>query len=266
MMKRNFADRYGPWALITGASSGIGKEFAFQIASRGINLILVARRREELERIASDIRDRSKMNVLTIPLDLTDADSMERIRAGVRGLTVGLLVNNAGFGVEGDFLENDIGRDIEMIDLHVRSTYLLAREFAPSMAKRGRGGIIFVSSTAGFVSIPRMANYSATKAYILHLGEAISYDLKRSGVDVEVLCPGAIKTDFWKIAGIRRGKIKPMESSEAVLYSLKKLGRKTVAIPGFTYKAIISSTHLGTRKMVLDSIGSLWSSFTEKRT
>ncbi|MBW3658366.1 MAG: SDR family oxidoreductase [Actinobacteria bacterium] len=195
-------------ALVTGASAGIGEEFARQLASRGTSLVLVARRRERLQELADELAgpDRS-MEVLAA--DLTDADDLRRVE---RRLTdtdapVDLLVNNAGFGMYGEFTALDGDRQLDMVTLHVNAPTRLAHAIAPRLRAEGGGGIINVASTAAFQPDPYGAVYGATKAYVLTLSEALHEELRGAGVRVTALCPGFTTTEFQDVASVDQGAL-----------------------------------------------------------
>ncbi len=233
-MKRDFAERYGPWALVTGASSGIGREFARQVAARGLNVALVARRAERLAELADELAMRHAIDTRVAAVDLCRDDFLESIREATTGLEIGLLVNSAGFSRTGPFLDMDRDEMQRMINLNVRAPALLAREVGPPMRARRRGGIVMVASVTGFVGTPLWALYSATKAFDLHFGEALAAELRPHGVDVLTLAPGTTRTEFLGEAGIN--DFMGMEAADVVAHALDKLGRADVAVPGWFYR------------------------------
>ncbi len=186
------------WALITGASSGIGAELARAFAARGYDLILVARRHERLEALAQEIQGKHGVRAETMALDLEDRESpqdlVEMLRD--RGIQVHTLVNNAGFGLRGNFATLAFERQLAMIDLNVRALTALSRLLLPGMMERGSGGILNVSSTAAFQAGPHMAVYYATKAFVLSLSEGLHEEAKPRGVTVTALCPGSTESEF----------------------------------------------------------------------
>ena len=183
--------------LITGASAGLGEEFARQLSARGQRLVLVARRKDRLEALAKELG-----NARAVALDLGKPDSTEQLMADLAkaGEHVGTLINNAGFGLIGRFAKRDPERLREMIDLNVRTLTDLCRAVVPGMIERGHGAILNVASTAAFQAGPGMAVYFATKAYVLSLSEALHEELKPHGVKVSCLCPGPTKTEFGEVA------------------------------------------------------------------
>lgn len=230
----NFTHRYGPWALVTGASSGIGREFARQLAECGMNVVLVARRADRLAALAGELADNG-VDARVVPVDLCDDDFLTAIRAATDGLEIGLLVNSAGFSLTGPFLEMDTGDLTRMLNLNARVPARLAREFGPAMRSRRRGGIIFLSSVTGFAATPQWSLYAATKAFNLLLGEGLAAELRTDGVDVMTLAPGTTRTEFLDVAGIddRMG----MEVDVVVRHALERLGRSDVVVPGWFYRS-----------------------------
>lgn len=226
----SFNERYGPWALVTGASSGIGAEFARQLARQRLNLVLVARRVERLEALAAELRSAYSVEVVVVPADLAREDFLPGLIDATQGREIGLLVNNAGFSNTGVFVRNDIARELELFYVNCRAPLLLTHHFAQEMVARERGGIVVVSSVAGFAPIPRWTNYAASKAYGRFLGTGLWYELRQHGVDVLTLCPGGTRTEFQATAGI--GATGAMAVEPVVRLALESIGRRPVAIPG----------------------------------
>jgi hypothetical protein len=194
-------------ALVTGASAGIGQEIASELAARGHNLVLVARRKDRLEELAKELRNRYGVRTEALGADLSKAASVSRLsgRAESLGLEIDVLVNNAGFATNGPFADADQSREIEQVRVLVEAVVALTGAFAPAMAKRGRGAILNVASTAGMQPLPFSAGYSAAKAYVLTFSEAIHQELAPRGVTVTVLAPGPVYTEFWEISGWQVG-------------------------------------------------------------
>ena len=187
-------------ALITGASAGLGVEFARQLSKRGYRLVLAARRKDRLEELAQELGD-----ARAVAIDLSKKDATAKLLADLEanGETVDLLVNNAGFGLIGLFSELDAKRERQMIDLNVGTLTDLCRAVAPQMIARKSGGILNVASIAGFQPGPRFAVYCATKAFVLSLTEALHEELKPHGIRVSCLCPGPTRTEFGDVAGLK---------------------------------------------------------------
>jgi len=198
----------GKTSLVTGASSGIGQALAESLAARGSNLILVARSQGKLEQVAAAIRASKDVKVVVIASDLAQAGAPAQLFAeiGHQALQVDLLVNNAGFGKWGRFEDDDLPTYNEMIDLNIRAVVELCHLFMPGMAARGDCGVLNIGSTASFIPVPWSAVYGATKAFVLSLSEALSYEYKGKGVQVTVLCPGNTETNFAAVANAAAAK------------------------------------------------------------
>jgi len=187
-----------PTALVTGASSGIGAAFARALAARRYDLVLVARREPELQAIASEL-SATGIRAEICMQDLLAPDAVERVVATAPAID--LLINNAGFGDYGPFADSDPDKQLRMVQLNVTVLVALTQRYLPSLVERGAGGIINVSSIAGFVPLPYMATYAATKAFVLSFSEALWAEVKDRGVTVLALCPGATRTEFHEVAG-----------------------------------------------------------------
>lgn len=229
-------------ALITGASSGIGLELAQLMARDGVSLVLVARSEEKLNEIAQGFRSLYKVDVQTVVCDLSQPRAPFDLHSEIvrRGVTIDYLVNNAGFGIYDRFLDTDLNRELEMIQLHVATTTVLTKLFAADMAERGNGRIMNVASTAAFQPGPWMAVYYATKAYMLSYSEAANESLKGSGVTVTCLCPGPTPTNFQVRARNRkRGLLRHVKTSAAFVARegyFGMLAGKPLVIPGLLNK------------------------------
>lgn len=192
----------GRWALVTGASAGLGEQFARSLARRGMHLVLTARREDRLRELAVALRSEHGVEVEVVADDLADPDGPGRIwRAAASGRRIDLLVNNAGFGAQGDFAEVPLDRQLEMVRVNCTSLLELAHRALGEMVARGEGGIINVSSIAAFQPVPTLATYAATKAFVLSLSQAMNEEVRGSGVRVLALCPGRTPTEFQAVAG-----------------------------------------------------------------
>jgi short-subunit dehydrogenase len=196
------------WTLVTGASSGIGAELARAFAERGRALVLTARRRERLDALATELRQRHGVAVEVFVADLAQADGPEALMGAVaaRGIALDTLVNNAGFGLVGRFAELPAEGQLEMLALNIVAPTKLCRLVLPELIARRAGGILNVASTAAFQAGPNMAVYYASKAYVLSLSEALHEEARRHGVKVTALCPGPTLTEFQERAGMRLGR------------------------------------------------------------
>ena len=245
-------------ALVTGASAGLGVEFARQLAERGHRLVLVARRADRLDALAAELG-----NARAVAFDLARPGAAAALLKDVAaaGETVDLLVNNAGFGLHGRFARADAARLREMIDLNCGALTELCRAVLPDMIERRSGGILNVASTAAFQPGPGMAVYFATKAYVLSLTEAIHEEVKNSGVRVSALCPGPTRTEFGEVAGFKgNGAFDrlSMDAASVVAAGLKGLDRnKAVVITGRLNKLGAFATRLVPRAVTRQIAGSL---------
>jgi short-subunit dehydrogenase len=189
------------WAMVTGASSGLGRAFATKLAADGMSLVLVARSGGLLQDLADELREAYGVEAHVIVADLADADARGPVIAELETRDIEVLINNAGFATSGDFADENPARIAEMVSLNCLALTMLSRAVVPGMIARGRGAIVNVASTAAFQPIPTMGTYAATKAFVLRLSMAMWHELRPSGVTVLALCPGATETDFWKVAG-----------------------------------------------------------------
>lgn len=225
-----FAAKYGPWALVTGASDGIGAAFAADLAARGLNLLLVARRGDRLEALAGRLRAAHRVEVRVVAADFGTEAGIAAVLAAAEGTEVGLYVGAAGFGTAGPFVRNSIAQELNMIDVNCRALCALAHPLARLMQVRGRGGIVLMSSIVAFQGVANSANYAATKAYVQTLAEGLAAELRPFGVDVLASAPGPVDTGFATRADMR------MESAatpEVVARAtLAALGRRRTVRPG----------------------------------
>lgn len=258
-----FAEKYGPWAVITGASAGIGAEFAKRVAERGVNVVLVARRRDRLEALASAIEDMYRVEARVAPADLTARDIVRVLQPAIGDIEIGLLVNCAGFGSTGPFLDMDPGMQESMLSLNCRAPMLLTHEIAQGMRDRGRGGVIVVSSVNGFCAARSMAHYNATKAWDLIFAEGLASELRGDGVDVQALCPGGTLTEFQGVAGLDAGRLGPLRRlvfatpSDVVATSLRALGGRVIVIHGLQNRLLVWSMRLMPRRLATWLFGSV---------
>ena len=243
-------ERYGPWALVTGASSGIGAEFVRQIASRGLNVILVARRKDRMDDLARSVETGYGIATRVLDIDLLAPDAVACVQQGAAGLDIGLLVNNAGFGLSGTFANQDARRQADMILLNCLLPVQLTQSFLPAMIERGRGGLIFQASTAAYQATPYLSAYGATKAFNLMLGESLSKEYREAGVDSLSLSPGFTSTEFADVADIDNAGLFRVATADAVVRAgLGAMGRKSSIVHGWLNKALTFSTRLLPRQV-----------------
>lgn len=232
--EKTFIEKYGTWALITGASSGIGKALALKAASQGLDIILVARGREKLEETAKDIQERFSVQVKSIAVDISTEAGINYLMEETQADAIGFLILSAGVESDGPFIDADLKKQKYVIDLNVTSTVVLAHHFAKRMSAQKRGGILFVSSLVGHIPSPYFATYAATKSFVLSFGTSLYAELKTSGVDVSVLSPGVTETAMYEQMGIDWSKtpVKPMQATDVAEEALRYFGKKLSIIPG----------------------------------
>lgn len=222
-------------ALVTGASSGIGRDIARELSKRGYDLIIVARNVEALNKLKEEL----KTDVKVIQKDLGIVENCKELYKEVEG-QVDVLVNNAGFGDCGEFWNTDLDKELGMIDLNIKAVQVLTKLFLKDMMKKDRGHILNVASIAGFMPGPLMATYYSSKAYILNLSRAVQEELKKkkSNVKLSVLCPGPVETNFNNVANVKIS-IKPLSSEYVAKYAVDKmLKNKKVIVPGKLTKVL----------------------------
>lgn len=221
-------------ALVTGASSGIGYEISKYLAKRGYDIIVVARNRQALENLKEEI----KTNVQIVCMDLSVVDNCVKLYENFKDENIDVLINNAGFGMYGNFDILDMNKEIEMINVNILACDILTKLFLKDMKKRDSGYILNVGSIAGFMPGPLMSSYYASKSYVVKLTQAIRKELKKSksGVSVSVLCPGPVNTNFNNTAGVKFA-VRPLSSEYVAKYAVDMLfKKKLVIVPGFTIK------------------------------
>lgn len=221
-------------ALVTGASSGIGYEISKYLAKRGYDIIVVARNRQALENLKEEI----KTNVQIACMDLSVVDNCVKLYENFKDENIDVLINNAGFGMYGNFDILDMNKEIEMINVNILACDILTKLFLKDMKKRDSGYILNVGSIAGFMPGPLMSSYYASKSYVVKLTQAIRKELKKSksGVSVSVLCPGPVNTNFNNTAGVKFA-VRPLSSEYVAKYAVDMLfKKKLVIVPGFTIK------------------------------
>lgn len=236
MNAARFRERYGPWAVVTGASEGIGRDFALRLAASGVHVVLVARRAERLEALAADIARSHAVSTRVLPVDLSAPGAAEALVRATSDLDVGLLVAAAGFGSSGPFLTADISRELEMVHLNCSVVTELAQRYGRRLAQRRRGGLVLMSSLLAFQGVPRAATYAATKAYVQSLAEALHLELAPVGVDVVACAPGPVKSGFESRADMQMGIGLPASAVGGP--TLAALGRRTTVRPGWLSKAL----------------------------
>lgn len=237
-------------ALVTGASSGIGRDIARVLSSKGYDLILVARRLDRLEELKNEL----KTDVKIISLDLSTTFNCMKLYNQVKDEDIDILINNAGFGLAGEFIETSLDKEMDMIDLNIKAVHTLTKQFLSDFKKKNKGYILNVASSAALMpGGPLMATYYATKSYILSLTLGIYEELRRdkSNVYIGALCPGPVDTEFNKVAKVEFS-IPSLSSEEVARYAVKKMFKgKTIIVPGFGMKLASLFGNLVTKKFRL---------------
>lgn len=256
-------------ALITGASSGIGEVFARKLAARGRNVLLVARSEDKLITLCNELGRSHSIRAQYVALDLSKPEAPAQLfeEAEKRGLQVDMLINNAGFGSMGEFSKLDLARELNMIDLNIKSLVELTYRFLQPMIERKQGAIINVASTAAFQPVPFMTSYAATKAFVLSFSEALWEENRPYGIKVMALCPGVTDTNFFEAARGQKPPARASQSPEEVVdTALRGLSRgKGHVISGWTNFLMTQSERLAPRALVIRLAGRMMRSQQEKK-
>jgi uncharacterized protein len=250
-------NKFGPWAIVTGASSGIGESFARQLAANGLNVVLVARRRSLLEALGRQLEQEFHVQYRAVALDLSDEDYIATLAEATRNLDIGLLVSNAGATVYGDFLTVERNSLYQSLRLNVTAHLSLIHHYGQALAKRGRGGVILVSSAAGLQGTPHMADYAAAKAYVLSLGEALHVEFQKLGLNLTVLLPGPTDTPMFANSGTeaRDMPMKVMSAQQCVAEGLAALNaNKATHISGSLIRFIMAVIPRSIRPRLMGSM------------
>jgi uncharacterized protein len=232
---KDLRSRYGEFAVVTGASSGIGEQFSRQLAAAGVNVVMVARRKARLDALAAELSRTYGTTNQVIELDLLDDRAVEDLLQQTKDLDVGIVVANAGIYVAGPMMNNKLGEELDVLKLDAAIPLQLAHGFGQLFRDRRRGALILVSSTIAATAAPYLANYAAVKAYILSLGQALSYEMKKHGVHVLVISPGPTKTEGVDNAvGIDFAKlpVPMMDPDRVAKVALNSLGKRTHVVAG----------------------------------
>lgn len=230
---------YGPWAVVTGASSGIGLELAERLAESGLNLVITARRADQLAIIAIRLTIAYGVTVNCVAVDLGQQDAVDQLVAATHGLPIGLFIASAGFGTSGHFLKANLVEEVAMLRVNCEALLVLTHHFSHRFATQKRGGIILMSSMVGFQGVPFAAHYAATKAYVQSLAEALAVELKPLGVDVLAAAPGPVETGFGQRANMQMSM--SLTPAQVGIPILKALGRQSTVLPGLLTKFLVGS-------------------------
>jgi short-subunit dehydrogenase len=260
-LSANFKQRYGPWVVVTGATSGLGLAIAEQLAAAGLHLVLVARRETELRTLAARLGSSHGIETRVVVADLGQATGLAALETGTLPLDVGLLVAAAGFGTSGPFLDADLADELLLLDVNCRAVLAQCHHFARRLAKRGCGGIILFGSLVGYQGAPCAAHYAASKAYVQSLAEALHVELAPQGVDVLASAPGPVATGFAARARMTMGQADRPETVARA--TLAALGRKMTVTPGPLSKLLTWSLMTAPRRLRVRIMAGIMSGMTK---
>lgn len=237
--KDRLRQKYGPWAIVTGATSGIGLELAQRLAEAGLNLVINARRPDELTKVAQLLTATNGVTVRVVAADLADPAGIQQLIDQTADLAVGLLVASAGYGTSGLFIQSTLAEELNMVRVNCEAVLALTHHYGNRFAEQKRGGIILLSSLVAFQGVPFSANYAATKAYVQSLAEALAVELKPAGVEVLAAAPGPVRSGFGERANMVMNMA--LTPAQVGIPVLRALGRQTTVLPGLLTKFLVYS-------------------------
>ncbi len=257
----DFKKKYGSYALITGGTSGIGEEIAKIVASKGLNIVLVARRQNLLDEKSAELIKKYGIEVKTISADLTLKEDLEKVLKETASLEIGLLIPNAAIENHGFMMDISLEKELAAIQMDITSVFVMTHHYGKKMADRGRGGILLVSSMIGHMPNPYFANYAAIKAYIANLGFSLNYELNKKGVDVTVLSPGPTDTPMLQGAGdgmdISKMPMAIQKPDYVAQLAIHGLGKKAHIIPGFKNTMMVKMSKIMPLSKAINSGGQM---------
>lgn len=228
--------RYGPWAVVSGASDGIGRALAVELAQRGLSLVLVSRRRDRLEAVAREVEEGFGVATRVIAADLSSDEEIERVLSSTEDLEIGIFAGSAGFGTSGPFLDNELTAELSMLELNCRAVVTMTHHYGRRFRAQGHGGLILLSSLLAFQGTPRASHYAATKAFIQTLAEGLALELRPHGVDVLASAPGPVNSGFAARADMQMGKA--LTPAIVASQTVGALGKRTTVRPGWLSKLL----------------------------
>ena len=259
---KRLKNTYDEWVMITGATSGIGKELAFKFGEAGFKLVLTGRREKELEALSTHLFDNYRTETVPIKGDLSYIEDVKSLLEETDHLNIGVAILNAGFGTSGRFIDSNIEHEVNMLDLNCKSVLIMAHHLANKMKLQPKkGAIVLMSSMVAFQGVPNAANYAATKAYVQSLGEAISVELKSVGIDVLSAAPGPVASGFAERANMKMDMtLKPQDVGVPII---KAIGRKSRILPGILTKFLVYNLKLTPRWAKTLIMGKVMHGFTK---
>jgi short-subunit dehydrogenase len=253
---------YGDWVLITGATSGIGRELALTFGEAGFKLVITGRRKNLLNELATQLYDAYQAEVIPIPGDLSKDEDVETLKRETTHLSLGVVVLNAGFGTSGKLIDAAIETEVNMVDLNCRTVLKLSHHFANQFkADQRKGAIVLLSSMVAFQGVPNAANYAATKAYVQSLGEALSLELKPFGIDVLCAAPGPVQSGFGKRANMNMNMT--MTPAAVAVPMIRAIGKRTTVLPGPLTKFLVFNLRMVPRWVKVRIMGAIMKGFTQ---
>ena len=263
--QKRLLQNYGPWALITGASSGIGRELALALAQIGFHLALNARNPEQLLQVQNEVKTLNpQIQTQIIAADLSQKLGIEQVLRQCQNLPIGLFIASAGYGTSGPFIHNDLNDELNMLQLNCQALLSLTHHFGQKFAQAKRGGIILMSSIVAFQGVPQAAHYAATKAYVQTLAEALALELKPLGVSVLAAAPGPVQSGFAQRANMQMSL--SLRPDQVALPILRALGRKTTVLPALLSKLLVYSLSLAPRWLKIKIMGKIMHNMTQHQT
>ena len=237
-LKEKLKTKYGSWGLVTGASSGIGRELALRLAEAGLNVVLTARSKVLLQELSKEITSNYNVETHIVVADMSLGEGVQHLVEASKHLDVGLLVANAGVGTSGLFFESTLNDELDLLRINCEAVLVLVHYYSKTLANRGGGGIILMSSIVGFQGVPYAANYAASKAYIQSLAEALYVELKPLNIDVLAAAPGPVNSNFAERAGMVMDKA--LKPSDIAIPILKAIGKKSTVFPAMFTKILMA--------------------------
>lgn len=245
--KERLLTKYGEWAIVTGASSGIGLELASQLAEAGFNIMIVARNLDKLKKVQDELETKFNIIILIVAADVSSSEGISKIIASSKDLKIGLLIVSAGYGTSGYFIDNSIYEEVDMLRVNCEALLILSHYYGQYFIQQKRGGLILLSSMVAFQGTPYASNYAATKAYVQTLAEGLREEFKPYGVDILAAAPGPVESGFGQRAKMKMSM--SLTPSQVGVPILRALGKSTTVLPGLLTKILVYSLRMVPRNM-----------------